>query len=257
MHAACRALLESDFSHRLMDETTRTHIVRTRGQIRQAEVAEIVRDGPAGSGDLFSATRLKVDAQSKDLKALDWFLVFVGHLPRNYPCRVKAQIEILQLLPGFQSDVSTMAVPIPLRREFRKPVAPHRHAIGACRKIRKHKRAVWAGAHDTLRTGGLRCLGIGRGELDLSLGDGFAGIGAGDATQDLPQRQLVGLGIVLRLGRCNRGWSQQEYCAQRSCDAECETRRLAFELRVHRTCPDEHHTPSAYLDASGAFPNRH
>src|SRR5258708_5303723 len=216
-----------------MDETTGTHMVRTWGQIRQAEVAEIVRHSPAGSGDLFSAALLKVDAQSKDLKALDWLLVFVGDLPGNYPCRVKAQMEILQLLSGFQSDVPALAVPILRRREFRKPVAPHRYAIGASRKIREHKRAVWAGAHDALRTGGLRCLGIGRGELDLSLGDGFAGIGAGDATRDLPQRRLGGLGIVLRLGCRNRGPGQQQRCD----DAECKACGPAIRLSANCNRP--------------------
>src|SRR5258708_17031890 len=119
-------------------------MVRTWGQIRKAEVADIVRDGPAGIGDLFPAARLKVDAQSKDLKALDWFLVFVGHLPVNYSCRIKTQIEILQFLSGVQSDVSTLAISLFVRRECRKSIVPHGDAIGASRKIREHKRTIGA-----------------------------------------------------------------------------------------------------------------
>jgi hypothetical protein len=130
---------------------------------------------------------LKVDAQSEDLKALHCFPVLVGDLPSYHSCRVKAQCQTLQLLSRLESDESVLVVLILLRREFRKSVAPNRHRKGAGGKIRKHKRTVWSGAHDALRTGGLHCVGIGRVEFDLGLGDGFAGIGAGDASRNLPQ----------------------------------------------------------------------
>jgi len=189
----------------MLNQTARAHVVRTGRKIRQTEVAEIVSDCSTGSRDLFLPTRLKVDAQSEDLKTLDCFPVFIGDLPGDHSGRLKTESKILKLLAGFESDEFALIVLALLLRKFQKSFAPNRDPKGAGRKIGEHIRAIWATAHDALRTGRLHCVGIGRVEFNLSLGDGVAVIGAIDASRYLRQRQLGGLGIVFCLGHRQRG----------------------------------------------------
>src|ERR1017187_1508900 len=226
MHAACRTLLESHCLHRVLDQTTRAHVVRTWRKIRHAEIAEIVSDSLSGSGNLFSSTWLKVDAESEGLKALHCFPVFVRDLPYDDSCRVKAQDQALQLFSRLESYESTVL--IVLWRELGKSIAPNRNSKGTGRKIGKHKRAVWAGANDALRTGSLRCVGFGRVEFDLCLRDRFNGVGAVDVSGNLsPPRPLW---IVFRLRCCKPDERQQDTCPQRSGNAKYETHVLAIEL---------------------------
>src|SRR5580698_6163713 len=70
LHAARWTLLEPSCPHRMLDQTSRAHIVRTGWKIRHAEVAQVVSDCSTESGNLFSSSRPKLDAQSHDLKAL-------------------------------------------------------------------------------------------------------------------------------------------------------------------------------------------
>src|ERR1035438_9398976 len=109
MHTACRTLLESHCLHRVLDQTTRAHVVRTWRKIRHAEIAEIVSDGLSGSGNLFSSTWLKVDAESEGLKALHCFPVFVRDLPCDDSCRRK-------LYRGKPAPHVTIGVYIPIGR---------------------------------------------------------------------------------------------------------------------------------------------
>jgi hypothetical protein len=173
----------------MLDQTTGADEVKTGREIRQAEAAEIVGDGPTGCGNLFSSTWLKVDAQSEDLETLHCFSVVVGDLPGDHSCGVKAQGQTVQFFSGLESDELAVVILLLLRGKFRKSVVPNRNPIGASRKVGKHKRAVGCAAHDALGAGSLRGIGIGGVEVDLCLGDGFAGIGAVDASRNLPQRR--------------------------------------------------------------------
>src|SRR5580700_12166752 len=71
LHTARRTLLEPHFAHRMLDQPSRAHVVRTGLKIRYAEVAQVVSDCSTEAGNLFSSPRLKLDAQSHDLKALN------------------------------------------------------------------------------------------------------------------------------------------------------------------------------------------
>ena len=82
----------------------------TGRKVRHAKVAEIVSDCPRGCSNLFLSARLKVDAQSENLKALNSFPVLVGDLPGYHSCRVKAQSQILQFLSGFENDEAALVV---------------------------------------------------------------------------------------------------------------------------------------------------
>ena len=243
LHAACRTLLESHCLHRMLDQTTRAHVVRTGRKIRHAEVAQIVRDGPSGCGNLFSSTGLKVDAQSEDLKALHRFPVLVGNLPSDHSCRVKAQCQTLQLFSGLESDESSgrahpLAARIPkIRCAKPKPRSCRQEdrETRTCRLVRcarcaQHRQPSLC--RD--RKGRVRLAPWGRVRRYRS------GRRVPKFAPALTWR--VGDSLFVWAAVTVAGVSKNT--AHRAVgDVECETRRLAIELRVHRTCPGEHHTP--------------
>ena len=172
------------------------------------KVAQIVSDGLTRCGDLFSSPRPKLDAQNHDPKALNCLPVFVGDLPGDHSRGAKAQGYAIHSLSRAECNESTVLDFI--RQDFYKSVTPDRNPKAARWKICKHKCTVRPGAHDALSAGSFRGVGIGREERDFRLGDGFAGVGAGNAPGNLSQRRLGGLGRICCLGGWKNDGSQQE-----------------------------------------------